>query len=82
MDRVQRLAESHARLLLAADARDRRRPPLLDATPEQRRQRYARWLNVATDCGYKLGWARHRYRSTFGVWPRGMADLEATEYGV
>jgi len=27
---------------------------------------------VAREKGFKPGWAAHRYRAVFGVWPRGV----------
>lgn len=42
------------------------------ATKEQKREVYHRFLDVARERGHKDGWAAHRYRDTFGVWPRGL----------
>ncbi len=29
--------------------------------------------SIALDCGYKHGWAAHKYKEKFGVWPKGHA---------
>lgn len=40
------------------------------ATIEQKRAVYEQLVATARAKGYKAGWASHRYRDTFGVWPR------------
>ena len=47
------------------------------ATMEQKAEAYAQLVRQARQRGYKIGWARHRYREQFGVWPRGMKQIEA-----
>ena len=57
----------------------RQRPPTKpNATPAEKRRAYGWLCRTACAKGYKIGWARHRYRAKFGVWPRGMSDLEET----
>jgi len=41
------------------------------ATMDQKREVYRRLLATARERGFKDGWASHRYRQTFGVWPTG-----------
>lgn len=45
------------------------------ATPEEKAAEYKRLLAVAERKGFDEGWAAHRYRDSFGVWPRGLAEL-------
>lgn len=40
-------------------------------TMEQKRAVYQELLGRARSHGYKDGWAAHKYRTRFGVWPRG-----------
>jgi len=42
------------------------------ATKDQKRAVYHRLLDEADSRGHKRGWAAHRYRDAFGVWPRGL----------
>jgi len=42
------------------------------ATHDQKRAVYQQLLTVARSKGFKDGWAAHRYRNQFGVWPRGV----------
>lgn len=35
---------------------------------------YKRLLAVAGEKGFKQGWASHKYKDTFGVWPRGFVS--------
>ncbi|MFW6032754.1 MAG: DEAD/DEAH box helicase, partial [Phycisphaeraceae bacterium] len=42
-----------------------------NATSEQKQAVYERFLGLAEERGYSAGWASHRYRETFGVWPQG-----------
>jgi hypothetical protein len=44
--------------------------------PDKRRE-YERLVRLASDKGWRLGWARAKYKQTFGVWPRLMKDVEA-----
>ena len=53
------------------------------ATTEQKAAEYKRLLAVAAQKGYKPGFASHKYRELFGVWPRFRDGvLEATEAAV
>lgn len=45
-----------------------------NATLEQKRAVYQRLLSVARERGFADGWAAHRYRETFGCWPRGFVS--------
>ena len=38
-------------------------------TPERKAQWYSELLYYAKTRGYKEGWAKHKYRAKFGVWP-------------
>lgn len=66
-------------------------PPLVDAPGElielgptnpkrvpmdEKRVVYAQLVAEASGKKRKLGWARVRYKERFGVWPKGMSDLE------
>lgn len=35
---------------------------------------YSQLLGLSLERGYKTGWAAHKYRAKFGVWPRGMGE--------
>lgn len=49
----------------------------INATRQQRRSIYERFLQIARDKGLKDGFASHRYREIFGVWPSGfVADAK------
>lgn len=37
---------------------------------EQRQRWYADRIAVASECGYKLGWAKFQYKKRYSVWPR------------
>ena len=41
------------------------------ATRDQKRAVYFDLVQRASEHGYKPGWAAHKYRDRFGVWPRG-----------
>ncbi|HNH18120.1 DEAD/DEAH box helicase [Zoogloea sp.] len=47
------------------------------ATPDVKQHVYSQLLHVARHRGYKPGWAANQYRARFGVWPRGLRDVEA-----
>jgi hypothetical protein len=36
---------------------------------------YGQLLHMAHDRGHKTGWADHKYREIFGVWPRGLRGV-------
>lgn len=48
------------------------------ATIEDKCREYLRLQEVCTQRGHNPGWAAHRYRDIFGVWPRFPAGLEAS----
>src|SRR3972149_11914811 len=37
---------------------------------------YSQLLGYAASKGLKQGWASHKYRACFGVWPRGLREVE------
>lgn len=39
---------------------------------EQRQQFYSQLLGVVHSRGYQQGWAAHKYKARFGVWPHGL----------
>jgi DNA repair protein RadD len=45
-----------------------------EATMDQKRIVYADLCLVAASKNYKPGWASHRYRQIFGVWPKGFVS--------
>jgi len=49
-------------------------------THSDRREWYGTTVSVASARGYKLAWARHKYRDEFNVWPRKMRDIETERY--
>ena len=48
------------------------------ATREQKAAVYADLQATAAEKGFKPGWAAHRYRDQFGVWPRGLTATSAS----
>ena len=48
------------------------------ATHDVKQHVYSQLLHVARARGYRPGWAANQYRARFGVWPRGLRDVEAT----
>lgn len=49
---------------------------VVTATAEEKAAEHRRLLEVAELKGYPTGWAAHRYRETFGTWPRFGKNLE------
>lgn len=45
-----------------------------NASRDDRAAVYAHFLRVAEDHGFATGWASHRYREVFGVWPSGFVS--------
>ncbi len=45
-------------------------------TREEEQQWYSMFLGYAVSKCYKGGWAAHKYRAKFGVWPRGLQAIE------
>jgi DNA repair protein RadD len=39
------------------------------ASPDERQRAYQRWQQIAAEQGYKMGWAKIRYKQAFGRWP-------------
>lgn len=50
-----------------------------NATLDQKRAVFVRLARIAQQRGFKPGWASHRYRETFGCWPRGFVSDVRTE---
>lgn len=46
------------------------------ASKDEKQHVYAQLRRIAIDRGYKEGWAAHKFRERFGVWPRGLLDIE------
>lgn len=51
--------------------------PVRRAPFPDKRKEYLRLVEMASYRGWRLGWARGKYKATFGVWPRLMKDIEA-----
>lgn len=47
------------------------------ATREDKQSIWSQLRYVVQKRGYKEGWANHKFRERFGVWPRGLEDTEA-----
>ena len=45
------------------------------ATMQDKQAMYSELLSVARAKGYSDGWIAHKYKSKFGVWPRGMDEV-------
>lgn len=43
-------------------------------TMDQKQDSYSQLLAVAAEKKYSSGWVSHKYKSLFGVWPKGMID--------
>lgn len=46
--------------------------------PETKQHVWSQLLFVAKQRGYSRGWASHKYREFFDVWPKGLRDVQAT----
>lgn len=49
------------------------------ATTFEKQAVYTRLLRIARERGFAVGWASHRYRETFGVWPTGFVNRARME---
>jgi DNA repair protein RadD len=49
-------------------------PPIKD----DKQSFYSQLIYIANDRGYNRGWAAHKYREKFGVWPRGLQEVTKT----
>lgn len=47
------------------------------ATEDEKQATFDRLAKVARDRGYKEGWLAHRFKATYGHWPRGMRETRA-----
>jgi DNA repair protein RadD len=45
------------------------------ATHEDKQEWYSGLLGLARERGYSNGWAAHKYKEKFGVWPRNLEDV-------
>jgi len=45
------------------------------ATQAEKQLFYSMALHMAKSRGYSDGWAGHKYRDRFGVWPRGLSRI-------
>jgi hypothetical protein len=43
---------------------------------EEKQDVWSQLLYIANERGYKEGWAAHKYKTKFGVWPRGLDDAQ------
>lgn len=50
---------------------------LLAGSGDDRQSVYSQLLYMARSRGYSEGWAAHKYKERFGVWPNGLAKTEA-----
>lgn len=50
-------------------------PPKEKYSMAQKQEFFSGFLGIATDKGYKPGWAANKYREMVGVWPKGLIDL-------
>ncbi len=53
------------------------RKPKKPASPNRKQHVFSQLISVARKRGYSSGWVSHKYREMFGVWPRGMREVEA-----
>ena len=51
------------------------------ASKDTKQHVYSQLLQVCRAKGYRPGWAANQYRAMFGVWPRGLRDVEAAPTG-
>jgi superfamily II DNA or RNA helicase len=42
---------------------------------DDRQSFYSQLIYIANDRGYAKGWAAHKYKEKFGVWPRGLEEV-------
>lgn len=47
----------------------------VEASRGDKQRWWGELLGIAGERGYQRGWASHKYRERFGVWPRGLADV-------
>lgn len=45
------------------------------ASRNEKQDVYAQLRHIALERGYKEGWAAHKFKERFGVWPRGLEDI-------
>lgn len=53
-----------------------------NATREEKEAVYLRYLNFGLSRGFAEGWASHRYKEAFGVWPTGFVGRARRETGL
>ena len=42
---------------------------------DDRQSFYSQLIFIANDRGYNRGWAAHKYKEKFGVWPRNLKEV-------
>ena len=47
------------------------------ATKDEKQEIWSQLQHVLKERGYNPGWAAHKFKARFGVWPRGLSDVEA-----
>jgi hypothetical protein len=47
------------------------------APKNEKQEFWSGFLYLAAERGYSQGWASHKYKDRFGVWPRGLQDFPA-----
>lgn len=52
------------------------KPKREEYTMDDKRQWYAMLKNIQQAKGYKDGWIAHTYKAKFGVWPKGLSDVQ------
>lgn len=52
-----------------------RRTPKPVIGPGEKQRWWSAFLTIADERGYSRGWAAHKYREKFDVWPRGLKDV-------
>jgi DNA repair protein RadD len=51
--------------------------PKVPATQADKQEFLSGFLSIAANRGYTPGWAAHKYKERFGVWPRGLREVPA-----
>lgn len=46
------------------------------ASKDEKQDIWAQLRHIAVERGYKEGWAKWKYKERFGIWPRGLDDIE------
>ena len=51
-----------------------KKPAKKQATKEEKQRWWSMFMTYGMEKGYKSGWAAHKYKEKFGVWPRGLEN--------